>query len=333
MNRNRNIYYIIPLCVIILFFSYAGNETDGPDIKFETETYSFGKINEGEQVKYAFVFKNTGKEVLNITGVRPACGCTLAGAYDKEVSPGATGKIPVVLNTNGFEGEIIKTIRVSTNVPQKEEIVLTLKGSVYNAVTVQPKTVWLGQVASTAPSLSGFFTVTNNSKIPLKITKIIPPSDRVTAKSTTIKKNQEYQIEITVNPPFGSGSVNDTIIIETNNPDKKRLNIRFTYHVTEGISVNPQSIYIKPGTTDEEFERIVTVKNSFSEPVKIINPHFSGGNVSFLIQEVDPGKLYQIKLLFPRGFTLTGKEMLVFTFMVQSTKGTDVFNIAIKPTR
>ncbi|MBN2536293.1 MAG: DUF1573 domain-containing protein [Spirochaetales bacterium] len=333
MNKKINFYFVIHICIIILFFACSGKQINGLPIKFETETYNFGEVPEGKAVEYTYVFKNTGKEIIAITEVRPSCGCTLTGDYDREVQPGASGKIPVILRTSGYQGKISKTIKVSTNVPGKEVIVLTLEGSVRTAITIEPRALWLGEIKPSATSLNGFFTIKNNSKDPLKITKITPPHERVTVTITTVKQDQEYKITITVHPPFGEGRVYEAIIVETNNPDKPSFTVQYSYNVKAELSVYPQVIFIEPGIAEEKFERLVIIENSLPEPVKIINPQIMGGTLDFEIEQLSPGKYYQIKLLFPKGFTMTGKQMLVLSFQVESTLGTDVYNIAIKPSR
>src|SRR5262245_52080705 len=62
-----------------------------PRISFAKESFDFGKINSGDIVKHDFVFTNMGNAVLEITEVRPSCGCTTAGTWDKRVEPGKTG--------------------------------------------------------------------------------------------------------------------------------------------------------------------------------------------------------------------------------------------------
>src|ERR1041385_8002204 len=63
----------------------------GPQIEFDSLVYDFGKTNAGTLVKHDFIFTNTGTATLQITDVRPGCGCTTAGAWDKTVEPGKTG--------------------------------------------------------------------------------------------------------------------------------------------------------------------------------------------------------------------------------------------------
>src|SRR5215470_8537118 len=67
----------------------------GPQIVFDTPSYDFGKIMAGEPVRHDFYFTNRGNATLEVTAVRPGCGCTVAGDWDRKVESGKTGKIPV----------------------------------------------------------------------------------------------------------------------------------------------------------------------------------------------------------------------------------------------
>src|SRR5881394_3212907 len=88
-------------------------DSSGPRIEFATPTYNFGKVNAGELVRHDFVFTNTGGALLEITDVRPGCGCTTAGTWDKRVEPGKTGKIPLQFNPANFSGPVTKGATVT----------------------------------------------------------------------------------------------------------------------------------------------------------------------------------------------------------------------------
>src|SRR5262249_8072316 len=66
-----------------------------PRIQFSTPTFDFGKVEAGTAIKHDFIFTNTGNAVLEIRDVKPSCGCTTAGQWDRLVQPGKTGSIPV----------------------------------------------------------------------------------------------------------------------------------------------------------------------------------------------------------------------------------------------
>ena len=80
--------------------------SSGPKIQFADTTFDFGKIDSGQVVKHEFVFTNTGSATLEIKDVRPGCGCTTAGTWDKTVEPGKTGMIPLQFNSTGFGGTV-----------------------------------------------------------------------------------------------------------------------------------------------------------------------------------------------------------------------------------
>ncbi len=102
---------------------------NAPDFKFDTETFDFGTVKEGDQATHEFKFKNTGKEPLVITNVQASCGCTTPKWSKEPVKPGAEGTITAVYNSNGRPGAFNKQITVTSNgkVPAK---VIYIKGNV-----------------------------------------------------------------------------------------------------------------------------------------------------------------------------------------------------------
>ena len=99
-------------------------------IKFETEVHNFGTINQGEKVRYAYKFKNEGKNPLIIESANASCGCTVP-TYPKEpIPPGGTGEIVAEYNGSG-SGDVSKTITITANT-EPTTTVLTIKGFVKN---------------------------------------------------------------------------------------------------------------------------------------------------------------------------------------------------------
>jgi hypothetical protein len=85
-----------------------------PKVEWKTVEHNFGPIPKGTPVSHKFEFTNTGEGALEITQVKPSCGCT-ATAYTKEkVKPGASGFVTAEFNA-AREGVFTKTITVRTN--------------------------------------------------------------------------------------------------------------------------------------------------------------------------------------------------------------------------
>jgi hypothetical protein len=90
-----------------------------PEIKFENTTYDFGKIKEeGGKVTGKFIFTNVGNEPLELTNVRPGCGCTAANYTKGAIAPGEKGYIEATYNPYNRPGAFNKNIRVTTNEPR-----------------------------------------------------------------------------------------------------------------------------------------------------------------------------------------------------------------------
>lgn len=98
--------------------------------EFETETYDFGELNEGDEAKAEFVFVNNGTEPIVITNVRPSCGCTTPYYSKDPVEPGEKGVIHASYGTKGRPGHFNKRITVNTSAGDKN---IYIKGYVNKA--------------------------------------------------------------------------------------------------------------------------------------------------------------------------------------------------------
>ena len=99
-------------------------------IKFDEDSFDFGKVDEGATVRHTFSFKNTGSEVFFLSNLRDNCNC-LQLNYDETllVKPGQKGSFEVVFETAGQKGEHTKKILVGGNTVE-QEMPVTLKGKV-----------------------------------------------------------------------------------------------------------------------------------------------------------------------------------------------------------
>ena len=86
-----------------------------PRITFEKMEHDFGKIIQGELVRYSFKFTNTGKSDLLISKVSTSCGCTVSNYPRQAIKPGEGGLIEVIFDSRGRKGFQNKTITVMAN--------------------------------------------------------------------------------------------------------------------------------------------------------------------------------------------------------------------------
>ncbi|MFN7326384.1 MAG: DUF1573 domain-containing protein [Chitinophagales bacterium] len=96
------------------------NQTPAPTgpvttIRYDKDKYEFGVVDEGEVVKHAFKFTNTGSEPLVINNCKGSCGCTVPTWPHEPIPPGGTGEIMVEFNTKGKPGNQSKRVTVTAN--------------------------------------------------------------------------------------------------------------------------------------------------------------------------------------------------------------------------
>jgi hypothetical protein len=99
------------------------------NVNWKSLNHDFGEIKKGIPATYDFTFVNTSKEVVIITKVQPACGCTASDYTKTPIRPGETGKVSATYNA-AAPGAFTKTVTVNLNDQLDKAIVLTFKGNV-----------------------------------------------------------------------------------------------------------------------------------------------------------------------------------------------------------
>jgi hypothetical protein len=102
--------------------SAAIDSTSAPYIYFKEDSHDFGKVTQGEEVSYTFVFENRGKSNLVIKDVQTSCGCTVPRYEQKPVPPGKAGTVELVFHTAGKAGTVKKTAKVISNANPDEKM-------------------------------------------------------------------------------------------------------------------------------------------------------------------------------------------------------------------
>lgn len=128
MKLASKILLIPVLFLIVISNSFSKVIPAGPAIKFDDMSYDFGVVKQGIELEHIFKFTNTGDGTLEITSVKPSCGCTgVVMDEKKEFTQGEEGEIKITFNTQGRQGINSKAVTVNTNDPENPIIILTFK--------------------------------------------------------------------------------------------------------------------------------------------------------------------------------------------------------------
>jgi len=227
--------------IVSLMFVAAGLAvvSANPEIKVDNLTFSGGTVMEGRDsvVKAAFKITNSGSKPLQITNVRPACGCTVV-KYDSIIAPGKTGVIEPVVNLKGMRnGYMSRTVTVTSNAAGNPSVTLTIEATITPAIEISEshlnfenagkKTLYLSS-GKTDLKINGvafkFYSSGNSqqwsSNVPLNMNYKFAPTDSVRADGLKV-----YKLELDA-PGGGKEPVSGEVQITTNHPYKQEIVLR-----------------------------------------------------------------------------------------------------------
>ena len=233
-----------------------------PEIKFENTTYDFGKIKEeGGKVTGRFTFTNIGDEPLELTNVRPGCGCTAANYTKGAIAPGEQGFIEATYNPYNRPGVFNKNIRVTTNEPRFIENekatphMIFIKGEVIKRPPTEFETAGYtkssGMLRIKEPNISHNLLNTQTVNDTLYVRNFW-------TKPVTIKLDKPYEFVSEIYRNFGAelapgqegyiilkydaakrngfGQVKDMIIFQTNDSIEQVKRVHYANNIKEDFS-------------------------------------------------------------------------------------------------
>ncbi len=227
-----------------------------PKMVIEATEYDFGETTQGAVVKHAFIVKNMGDAPLELTSVRPSCGC-VTPYFDKVIEPGKEGKIEAELRTAGFRGAQIKTIQVTSNDPDTPNLTLRLTTTIRVAIEVKPSEQIPVALKTDAPTVQEVEVVSNtNEPLEVQEVRVNVPFARAEAQKIDDKRTK---VVITVSPDAPPGRNTILATVRTNSTAMPQVNIAL--NCEKGIIVTPTTVFFGAinAATPLPVERVVTV--------------------------------------------------------------------------
>jgi hypothetical protein len=286
----------------------AAGATPNPAIEFASTVFDFGKVNQGELVKHEFVFTNTGTATLEITDVKPGCGCTTAGTWDKLVEPGKTGIIPLQLNSANFGGKISKSATVTCNDPNRSNVVLQITGTVWKPLDITPTVVSFNYSSNEQKPVTKVVRIVNNLDEPLTLSEpqCTNQSFRVELKSVTPGK--EFELHITAVPPFATRSVIALVTLKTSSPKNPVLSVKAYVLVQPAVGVTPEQLLLPAGPLATTFSPSITIRAGGTNLLALSEPAVSVPGATVQLHQLQPGRLFNLVVNFPAGFQLAAGQ-------------------------
>lgn len=233
--------------------------------------------NEGH---HSWTFKNTGQGVLELTNEGSDCSCTNAkigamvegsdGAKPSlKVAPGAAETIELTWKTKQFRDAYRKSARIGTNDPRQPIVTLSVEGTVYPAITVEPVdgVISFGTVGNEGESTRKG-AVYSMDHPEMKVTRIVDSNPSLLAVRTepfeaSGKDGEPIKgttLVFTLKPGDKLGEFNEEVLLETDHPQRKEVRFPVRGTITGPVAFFPgQRVIMHDATTDAGGSQNLTV--------------------------------------------------------------------------
>jgi hypothetical protein len=287
--------------------SGAGSEAKAV-MEIAEKVKDFGLVSKGEKLKAVFEVKNTGAAPLEISSVRPTCGCTVA-SFDKLIQPGGTGKIEAEVDTTAFSGPIAKSVLVFTNDPASPQVNLVIKAEVRSFVEVLPRNlirlnVLQGEPATEKVILSSAdaseFKVTDVDTAggPYEVKfRELPDKERLPER-----KGSQWEVAVTVPSNAPEGLLNHKIIVKTTSPKAAEVGLQISGVVRPIVQVIPGEINFGAVAGDAPVGRnIILINNRQGTQLELTKLEIDNPQFTYEVIPLQAGQRYQVAVTMQAG--------------------------------
>jgi hypothetical protein len=218
---------------------------EGPTLKFQEETWDFGKVKEGDVKTHVFVFNNMGDAPLLIKRVRTSCGCAAALISDKNVEPGDKGELKITLNSRGYEGKITKYVYLESN--DRSQPVKQLQISATIEVPPRPRidldrySVDSGLILEGEP-IPAKAVIKNRGERELRVTfshrdATYSYNGKQVSSELRIAAGNEAEVEINIPPREKHGLIREYILLKSNDTRRPNLSLYVSGYVVTKVQL------------------------------------------------------------------------------------------------
>jgi len=284
-----------------------------PRAVFEATNFNFGRIKAGEIVRHDFVFTNRGEPLLEIMEVKPGCGCTTAGDWDKGVKPGGTGRISVQFNSGACEGLVSKSAVLTCNDPRQSNVVLQLSGTVWKPISITPATAFFQPTEETQVKETRILRIVSNLEGPVTLSDLECSDRSFEVEFKSIKPGREFELLVSSTPPFASRRASSAVItMKTSSSEAPLIEARAYSMVQPVLAIIPQQIILPPSPLAGSVTSLVTVRNNGTNLLALSDARMDAPGVKVEVRESESGRQFTLAVKFPPGFKVApGREAVV----------------------
>lgn len=311
MKRNILVAFLLAVTPLLARaqepVSGAGNEAK-PVLDVQEKIKDFGIVPKGEKIQAVFEVRNTGQGPLEITQVRPTCGCTVA-SFDRTIPPGGTGKISAEVDTTAFTGPISKAVLVYSNDPTNPQLNLVIKAEVRAFIDVLPRPLIRLNVLQGEPATERVVLLAADGS-DFKVTGIdtaggpyqtsfreLPEKERVPDR-----KGSQWEVTVTVPANAPEGLLNQKLIAKTTVPKSPEVALNVSGVVRPIVQVIPGEVNFGTVPGDAPVGRnLILINNRQGTQLELTKVEVDNSNFTTEVIPLQAGQRFQIAVSLQAG--------------------------------
>ena len=264
MSRRSHKWLV--LCGPILLLTTNGVRAE---LECAQATADKGEVRSGVPLSHRFQFVNRGTETVEVTDVRPSCGCLAPKLEQRRFRPGESGVLVLEVNTltqpegaNSWRA----TIHYKT-VGGEQELPLYIRARVVAEISVEPPSLAI----YTDTSIGHEILVIDRRTEPLIVRNVSASSAHVRTRLGELHRDnagrwvRSIQVEVAADCP--EGYHDETLRISTSDSTYPELKVPFTLvkRARQSVSAAPSSVVL----SESAGQRIVQLSATDDREVRI----------------------------------------------------------------
>jgi len=297
---------ILTLLLTLAPIAAAAAPDGGPAAAVVEPVIDVGEVPVGEPVEAEFRIRNDGDQPLEISNVRPSCGCTVA-EYDEVIAPGATGSVRAHVDTENIVGPNAKSITVYTNDAASPRIRLTIKSDVTQFLGLDPGYVRFTSFVQKEKDEKVSVLLGAHDFESLEITDVESPEswkgwlgvsyrEALDEERDPELPGKQWRIDVTLSKDAPVGPLAENVTIHTNHPRQKTIELPVSGFIRPVVGVTPSSVDLGRVDPSEAQEWGILVRNFGSAPLEIDDFESTVSGLEVAVEPIEEGQRYKLVL-------------------------------------
>ena len=279
----------------------------------EAPTFNFGEMDNSQDVEHTFIVRNNGNLTLEITRVKPSCGCTVVNTSQTSVPPGQTTEIKARLSLRGRLGPQHKTIFVECNDPATPTMTLLLEGTAISELQVTPTQVFFGRITADT-AVTGVVDVVIQGTNAIKITKLEANIPQLSVTNRLADDGKSFKLFIVTTPPLARGTLRGNVHLETDHPKYPAIDISASAFVVGEVSYAPEEIPLN-APADQAVMRYIMIRAESGQSLTVNSVEAPDPTIAARVIQMDPSGVRIELSNITASKELDGKPIRILTNM------------------